>query len=108
VQSIYEQIGGMAAVAAAVDELDARVLEDPRLARSFEGLDAGRRRDRLRAFVVRALGGPRAYAGSRIPAHHVDRLTSHLAGALRTLGVPTGQVHEIVARIAAEESASVH
>jgi truncated hemoglobin YjbI len=108
VDSIYEQIGGMAAVGAAVDELDARVLDDPRLAPSFRALDAGRRRDRLRAFVVSALGGPRVYAGPVVPASDVDRVAGHLAGALRTLGVPTGQVRAIVARIAAEEPAAVH
>jgi len=110
VHSIYEQIGGMAAAGAAVDELDARVLDDPRLAPYFRNVDPAGRRHRLRALVVSALGGTRPPAALAIPARDLDRVAGHLAGALRTLGVPPEQVQAIVARIAPlrEETAAVH
>jgi hemoglobin len=110
VHSIYEQIGGMAAAGAAVDELDARVLGDRRLAPSFEQLDAAVRRHRLRAFLTSALAGTPPPAGLGVPEGDLDRVAGHLAGALRTLGVPAERVQAIVARIAVpqEERAAVH
>jgi len=110
VNSIYEQIGGMAAVGAAVDELSARVLGDPKLAPYFAGIDVARRRQRLRGFVVGALGGTQAHAGLGMTGGDLDRVAGHLAGALRTLGVPTAQVQAILARIPPlrEDPASVH
>jgi len=109
VGSIYDQIGGIAAVGAAVDELYARVLGDPQLTPYFAGLDLERQRQHMRAFMATALGGTHAYrgrdmatahAGLGITARDFDRVASHLAGALRTLGVRTAQVHVILARIA--------
>ena len=110
VHSIYEQIGGMAAAGAAVDELDARVLEDPRLAPYFQHVDPAGRRHRLRALVISALGGTRPPAALAMSARDLDRVAGHLAGALRTLGVPTAKVQTILARIASlpEEPAPVH
>jgi hemoglobin len=108
VESIYEQIGGTAAVGATVDELYARVLGDPRLAPYFAGIDLERQRHHMRAFIAAALGGTHTYqgrdmaqahAGLGITARDFDRVASHLAGALRTLGVPTAQLHAILARV---------
>ena len=107
--SIYDQIGGMAAVGAAVEELYARVLGDRQLAPYFADIDMDRQRHHMRAFIATALGGTHLYrgrdmasvhAGLGITARDFDRVASHLAGALRSLGVPTGQVQEILARIA--------
>ena len=103
VDSIYEQIGGTAAVGATVDELHARVLGDPRLAPYFAGIDLERRRRYLRAYLAAALGSSppaREHAGLGIAGRDFDRVASHLAGALRTLGVPTKQLHAILARVA--------
>ena len=107
--SIYEQIGGTAAVGAAVEELYARVLGDPLLAPYFDGLDMSRQRHHMRAFIATALGGTHTYQGRDMATAHAglgitdrafDRVTEHLAGALGTLGVPSGQVTTILARIA--------
>ena len=107
--SIYDQIGGTAAVSATVDELYARVLGDPQLAPFFAGIDMDRQRHHMRAFIATALGGTHTYqgrdmatahAGLGITARDFDRVASHLAGALRTLGVQTEQVQAILARIA--------
>jgi hemoglobin len=109
--SIYEQIGGTAAVGAAVEELSARVLGDPLLAPYFAGLDMDRQRHHMRAFIATALGGTHvsvppardmasAHAGLGITDREFDRVTEHLAGALGTLGVPSAQVKPILARVA--------
>jgi hemoglobin len=109
VSSIYDQIGGTAAVSATVAELYARVLADPQLAPFFAGLDMERQRHHMRAFIATALGGTHTYRGRDMASAHAglgiterdfDRVASHLAGALRTLGVPTAHVHAILARLA--------
>ncbi len=109
VESIYDQIGGTAAVSATVEELYARVLGDPLVAPYFEDIDMERQRHHMRAFIAAALGGTHVYEGRDmaivhadlgITAREFDRVASHLAGALRTLGVQTAQVQAILARIA--------
>ena len=98
--SIYDQIGGMAAVGAAVDELHARVLADSRLAPYLDGVDRSGQRRQVRAFVAGALGAAHAHAGLGMTGRDLDRLAGHLASTLRTLGVPAARVGEILARIA--------
>ena len=107
--SIYDQIGGMAAVGAAVEELYARVLGDRQLAPYFADIDMDRQRHHMRAFIATSLGGTHLYrgrdmasvhAGIEITARDFDRLAGHLAGALGTLGVPSEQVMAILVRIA--------
>ena len=107
--SIYDQIGGMAAVGATVDELYARVLGDPKLAPFFEGLDMERQRSHMRTFIAAALGSTRAYEGrdmaeaARRAGHHRARLRrggEPPGRRARSLGVPTEQVQAVLARIA--------
>jgi hemoglobin len=94
--SLYEEIGGRAALKAAVDVFYRRLLADPELAWFFpEGVG-----DRHRAFLVtalgEALGGPERYRGPDLADAHrdlgitnaqFDRAAAHLSGALDELGV---------------------
>jgi hemoglobin len=107
--SIYDQIGGGPAVAAAVDDLYARILGDRELAPYFTGIDMARQTTHLRAFVAAALGGPQLYAGRdmraahgrlRITAAAFDGVVAHLAGALTGLGVPPAQINAIAGKLA--------
>jgi hemoglobin len=107
--SIYDQIGGGPAVAAAVDDLYARVLGDRELARYFAGIDMTRQKRHLRAFVAAALGGPQLYAGRDMSAAHgrlgitaaaFDGVVAHLAGALAGLGVAPAQINVIAGTLA--------
>ena len=107
--SIYDQIGGGPAVAAAVDDLYARILGDPELAPYFTGIDMARQKRHLRAFVAAALGGPQLYAGRdmraahgrlRITAAAFDGVVAHLAGALAGLSVPPAQINAIAGKLA--------
>ena len=78
------------------------MLGDPQLAPYFDGTRHGApAAHRLRAFIAAALGGTQAPPlGLGITERDFDRVAGHLAGALRTLGVPTEQVQAILARIA--------
>jgi hemoglobin len=107
--SIYDEIGGRPAVAAAVDDLYDRILGDDALAPYFDGLDMSRQKAHLRAFVAAALGGPQLYAGRDMHAAHAglgidgaayDRVVLHLAGALSALDVPVQTIAAIADALA--------
>jgi len=107
--SIYEAIGGRAALTAAVDLFYGRLLADPVLSPLFpRGVGA-----RHRAYVVtvlgEALGGPERYRGPDLAgAHrglgisdaHFDRAAAHLAATLDELGVPRHLADQIIAIVA--------
>jgi hemoglobin len=107
--SVYEAVGGRAAVTAAVDNFYGRLLADPALAPLFpRGVGA-----RHRAYVVtvlgEALGGPERYRGPDLAgAHrglgisdaHFDRAAAQLAATLDELGVPGHLADQIVAVVA--------
>ncbi len=107
--SVYEAIGGRAAVAAAVDGLFARLLADPELGRFFPGGVGVRHRAYVVTVLGEALGGPERYRGPDLAgAHrglgisdaHFDRAAAHLAATLDELGVPGPLADHIVAVVA--------
>jgi len=107
--SIYEAIGGRAAVTAAVDNFYGRLVADPELAPFFPGGVGPRHRAYVVTVLGEALGGRERYRGPdlaeahrhlRISDAHFDRAAAHLAGTLDELGVPchlADQIMQIVA-----------
>lgn len=102
--SIYDQIGGAAAVSATVDTFYAKVLADPDLAPFFADTDMDRMRSHQRAFIAAALGGPdpwvgrhmaQAHAGLGIADAHFDAVVGHLVATLTELGVGEDQIAAI-------------
>jgi hemoglobin len=107
--SIYDEIGGGPAAAAAVEDLYARILSDRALAHYFTGVDMKRQKRHLRGFVAAALGGPQVYAGRDMDAAHAgigvthgafDRVVGHLAAALAALRVPAATIDAIAGKLA--------
>ena len=107
--SIYEAIGGRAAVAAAVEGLFVRLLADPELGRFFPGGVGARHRGYVVTILGEALGGPERYRGPDISqAHsglgisdaHFDRTAAHLHATLDDLGVPGELADRIVGIVA--------
>jgi hemoglobin len=107
--TIYDGIGGKAAVAATVDALYDRILGDPLLAPYFRGVAMPRQKAHMRAFVAAALGGPAVYAGRDMAQAHrhlhitdaaFDAVVGHLVAALRSLRVPEEDITEIGAALA--------
>ena len=98
-KTLYEQLGGAAAVEAAVDHFYRKVLTDDRVSDFFEGVDMERQRDKQKAFLTMAFGGPHNYTGKDMRvghAHlvsrglndsHVDAIIELLGQTLRELGV---------------------
>jgi hemoglobin len=109
--SLYEEIGGRAALRAAVDVFCGRLLADPELAGFFPGGVGERHRAFLVTFLGEALGGPERYRGPLVADAHrdlgvtdalFDRAAAHLSGSLDELGVLrplAGQVIVIVAKL---------
>jgi len=107
--SIYEQIGGDAAVEAAVDIFYRKMLLDDRVAEYFESVDMDRQRAKQKAFLTMVLGGPSAYTGKDMRAAHaplvkrglndvhVDVVIEHLGGTLKELGVSDEHIAAIAA-----------
>jgi hemoglobin len=104
ITSVYDRIGGSAAVAAAVDGLYDRILGDPVLAWWFANTDMRKQKRHMRAFMAAALGGPSVYAGRDMAAAHAgmkitdvafDHVVGHLVDTLTELSVPTETIAEI-------------
>lgn len=107
--SLYEQIGGEAAVNAAVDLFYRKVLQDDRISRFFDDVDMDRQIAKQKAFLTMVFGGPVAYTGKDMRtghAHlverglndsHVDAVIELLGQSLAELNVPA----EIIAQVAA-------
>ena len=107
--SLYEEIGGRAALREVVDSFYRRVLGDPELAWLFTvGVGV-----RHRAFVVtalgEALGGPERYWGPLLADAHRDlgitdaqfyRAAAHLSGALCELDVPRELADRVIVIVA--------
>jgi hemoglobin len=107
--TLYERIGGEAAVNAAVDVFYRKVLEDYRINRFFNNADMEKQIAKQRAFFTMAFGGPNNYTGKDMrEAHarlvkmglddsHFDAVMEHLGATLVELGVPADLIAEAAA-----------
>lgn len=107
--TLYEQLGGEAAVNAAVDIFYRKVLSDYRINRFFDNSDMERQAGKQKAFLTMAFGGPNNYTGTDMrTAHakfvkmglndsHFDAVMEHLTGTLRELKVPEALVSQVAA-----------
>jgi hemoglobin len=104
--SIYERLGGEAAVEAAVDIFYRKVLADPRISSFFDDVDMDRQRGKQKAFLTFAFGGPNAYSGKDMRAAHArmnltelhfNAVMENLGATLAELGVPAELISEAAA-----------
>jgi hemoglobin len=106
--TIYERLGGMVSIDAAVDQFYDRVIGDPELAPFFDGVDMRRMRAHQKSFLSMALGRSRRHVGRSlaeahrhlaIDDHHVDVVAGHLAAVLAGLGVSPALIDEVVSAV---------
>lgn len=107
--SLYDQLGGEAAVNAAVDIFYRKVLSDYRINRFFDNTDMEQQAAKQKAFLTMAFGGPNNYSGSDMRTvharlvkmgldnSHFDAVMEHLGATLTELNVP----QELIAQAAA-------
>lgn len=110
--NLFEQIGGREAVNAAVDVFYRHILADNRIAHFFEGVDMERQRNKQKAFLMMAFGGPNQYTGKNLRdghAHlvakgldnsHFDAVAENLVKTLQELSVPQNLIDQVLAIVA--------
>ena len=108
-KSLFKRLGGAAAVDAAVDIFYRKVLADSSLARFFEATDMNAQREKQKAFLTMAFGGPKEYTGKDLrTAHarlvknglnetHFNAVAGHLQDTLKQLGVAPSLINEVMA-----------
>ncbi len=108
--TLYEKLGGEAAVDAAVELFYQKVLADDRIKQFFEGVDMQRQAGHQKLFLTYAFGGAPSYPGRAMRAahkvlveekglsdEHFDAVLEDLGAALKELGV----ADELIAEAAA-------
>jgi len=115
-QSLYKRLGGYDAIAAAVDDLLARLHADPQLGGYWKGTSSdSKRRDRqlIVDFMVEAAGGPAFYGGRDMKTSHVGLAISesdwevfmqHAAATLDRFSVPAQEKDEVLAFLSSLKS----
>lgn len=103
--SVYEKIGGDAAVNAAVDIFYRKVLSDDRIMHFFDTVDMEEQHVKQKAFLTMAFGGPNSYTGKdmreahkhmNLTEEHFGAVAECLVGTLEELEVPQEYIDEIV------------
>lgn len=109
--SLYERLGGEAAVNAAVDLFYGKVLADYRINRFFDKTDMAKQVEHLKAFMTVAFGGPNNYTGRSLrDSHarmvkmglgdsHFDAVMEHLGATMQELNVPVELIQEATALV---------
>lgn len=105
--TLFEQLGGEAAVNAAVDIFYRKVLADYRINRFFDGVDMDQQAAKQKAFLTMAFGGPNNYTGQDMRnAHarlvkmglddsHFDAVMENLLATLAELNVPQNLIDQV-------------
>lgn len=107
--SLYESLGGEAAVNAAVDIFYRKVLTDDRISHFFDDTDMERQAAKQKAFLTYAFGGPNHYSGKDMRAAHAhlvlqglneshfNAVAGHLQATLQELGAPPELIAQVMA-----------
>ncbi len=104
--SVYEKLGGDAAVDAAVDIFYRKVLSDDRISHFFDTIDMDAQHAKQKAFLKMAFGGPNSYTGKdmreahkhmNLTEEHFNAVAENLIASLQELEVPQEYIDEVVA-----------
>ncbi len=104
--TVFEQLGGAAAVEAAVDIFYNKVMADASVNSWFAGMDMSVQRKKQASFLTKAFGGPSDYSGDMVAIHaklverglndsHFEALAGHIKTTLEELGIAA----ELVAKV---------
>jgi hemoglobin len=105
--SLYERLGGAAAIDAAVDIFYRKMLADDRVNYFFDNTDMEKQIAKQKGFLTMVFGGPNSYTGKDMrQGHkhlvakglndtHVDIVIGHLGSTLKELGASDADVAEV-------------
>ena len=103
--SVYDAIGGAAAVDAAVDIFYRKVLVDERINEFFDTVDMADQHTKQKAFLTMAFGGPNEYTGKdmreahahmNLQEEHFTAVAEALVSTLEELSVSQEHIDSIV------------
>jgi len=104
-KTLFDKIGGMDAVNAAVDIFYVKVLADDTINHFFNKTDMPAQIGKQRAFLAFAFGAPLAYTGKNMrDAHakmnltedHFNAVVGHLVATLKELNVADNLIDQVV------------
>lgn len=107
--TVYEKLGGEAAISKVVDTFYELVLADPTVNHFFANTDMEKQRNHQTKFISFALGGPNQYTGtSMVKAHegmniqpvHFEAIVKHLSEALSRHNVSPRDIDTALSQIA--------
>lgn len=106
--TLYDKLGGAAAVDAAVDIFYRKVLADDSISQFFDDVDMDAQRAKQKSFLTMVFGGPNDYTGKDLrTAHaplverglnesHFNAVAGHLQATLEELSVPADLIGEVM------------
>ena len=103
--SLYERLGGEAAIQALTQTFYQRVLDDPELRPFFQNTPMDKQQVMQHEFLSAALGGPVVYTGRSlahahqgrgIQTRHFAKFVRHILDALREMGVSQADADEVI------------
>lgn len=101
--TLYERLGGKAAVDAAVDIFYDKVLKDQRINHYFKNVDMAQQRGKQKMFLTVVFGGANHYTGKKMKEAHAhlnlshadfDAVIENLTSTLVELKVPADMIQE--------------
>lgn len=107
--SLYDRLGGKAAITAVIDDLMARIEADPRINSFFAESDIPEVKSLLVDQLCELSGGPCRYEGRDMVAAHVgmgvsqadfDAMVEDLVQTLNAFDVPAAEQNELLALLA--------
>jgi len=102
--TLYERLGGEAAVDQAVGRFYDRVLADERIASFFDGMNMHAQARKQKLFLTKVFGGPNSYDGQDMRAahahleleqQHFDAVVENLVATLQSMGVAARDIAEV-------------
>lgn len=107
--TLYEKLGGAAAIDTAVDIFYRKMLGDDRVNYFFDTTDMEKQIAKQKGFLTMVFGGPNQYTGKNMrDGHkhlierglndsHVDIVLEHLGNTLRELGAAESDIQQVAA-----------
>ncbi|MCM2680086.1 group I truncated hemoglobin [Echinimonas agarilytica] len=103
--TVFDKLGGAAAIDAAVDIFYRKVLADDRISHFFDTIDMQAQHVKQKAFLTMAFGGPNNYSGKdmreahkhmNLTEEHFTAVAESLVGTLQELGVGQEDIDSVV------------
>lgn len=107
--SLYQKLGGKAAIDAAVEAFYVKVLADERVKHFFDDISMNKQRAKQKAFLSAALGGPvpwagkdmrKAHASLDLKEEHFNAIAENLVATLKNLKVSQELIDQVIAIVA--------